>query len=125
MGQWEQKRGAERIRTRFETLYSANRRKGSGVLTNLSSLGALVDEATLVPKVEEQVRLHLLRDGGGEPVVVSGGVVRRSDAGFAVQFKEPSEAVRRLLEDLAGAPDPSESVSELWSPLGRRIRKRL
>ena len=108
MDQWEHERGAERIRTRFETLYSGNRREGSGVLTNLSSLGAMVDEATLFPQVGEQVRLHLLRDDGGEPVAVSGGVVRLTHAGFAVQFKEPSEAVRRLLEDLAGAADPSE-----------------
>ncbi len=108
MGQWEHDRGAERIRTRFETLYSGNRREGSGVLTNLSSLGAMVDEATLFPQVGEQVRLHLLRDDGGEPVAVSGGVVRRTDAGFAVQFKEPSEAIRGLLENLADPPSPSD-----------------
>ncbi len=110
MSESPNRRAAERIRTEFETLYSSKRREGSGVLSDLSLLGAMLEEATLLPNVGEQVRLHLFPGGGVAPLMVFGGVVRLTESGFAVQFKEPAEAIRHLLEDAAGVPNLPEDL---------------
>ena len=91
-----ERRGDVRTRVLFDTLYSAGRTEGEVTLTDVSSSGALVEGASEFPPIGTDVRLLVLPPGE-ETVELSGVVVRHTDSGFAIRFKQPSEEILRLL----------------------------
>ena len=66
-----------RIPTHFETLYSAGRREGAGVLADISYRGALVDGASLKPPIGSVIRLYVFLQPVS-PFELEGEVVRKS-----------------------------------------------
>jgi len=92
------KRRGSRIRTRFETAYSAGREEGTGILANISCSGALLMEASLQARLGSKVRVYVLLS---EPFEVTGKVVRHVEGGFAIEFADVSPELRRLIDDAA------------------------
>ena len=98
---------AIRIETRFETLYSAGREEGSGMLVNLSYSGALLESTSLSPKVGSDVRIHVFYQREA-PVEAIGRVVRHAGSGFAIEFAEPDPMVRKLVDAISPIVDAEE-----------------
>ena len=89
-----------RFRARFDTLCSAGRSEGVGVLTDLSYSGARLEETSLKPPVGSNVRLFVFVQPVS-PFELVGRVVRHSDTGFAIEYTVENEDVRRLVDDVA------------------------
>ena len=96
----ENRRGDGRIRTQFETLYSAGRTEGAGVLADISYSGALIAEASLRPEVGDKLRLYVFVQPVS-PFELIGSVVRVTEDGFAIEYELSDPAVRRLVDDAA------------------------
>ncbi len=107
---------AFRIETRFETLYSAGREEGSGVLVNISYSGALLESTSMCPKVGSDVRVHVFYQHEA-PVEAIGRVVRHTGSGFAIEFAELDPKIRDLVETLSPIVD-AEELSEAPAPEG-------
>jgi len=89
------KRRASRVRTRFETAYSAGREDGTGILINISYSGALLTETSLQPRIGSQVRAYVLLS---EPFDVVGKVTRHVKDGFAIEYAAVSPELSRLID---------------------------
>ncbi len=98
---------AFRIEARFETLYSAGREEGSGILVNISYSGALLESASLNPKLGSDIRIHVFYQREA-PVEAIGRVVRHAGSGFAVEFSESDPKVRNLVDVLTPLVDAEE-----------------
>ncbi len=85
-----------RIRTQFETLSAS----GTAVLTDISYSGALLGETSVRPDVGSQITLYVFLQPI-DPIELSGEVVRHTENGFAIEYKDVSKAVRRLVDDAA------------------------
>jgi hypothetical protein len=94
------KRRDPRFRTRFEALYSLGCEEGSGVLVDLSYSGALLENATVAPEPGTKVRLYVFVRPV-QPFELIGHVVRRTEAGFAVEIEVPDAEVQRLVDDVS------------------------
>ena len=90
-----------RARVLFGTIYSARRAEGEAILTNVSSAGALLEDASACPPVDTDVRLMV---EAAKTVQLVGVVVRHTGSGFAVRFKRHSEEIVTLLEELEDVP---------------------
>ena len=90
-----------RVTTRFESLISTGRTEGTGVLADISRAGALVEESTLKPEIGKPIRLYVFVQPVA-PFEVVGTVVRHTESGFAIEYGDLSDEVRRLVYD-AGA----------------------
>jgi len=84
----------------FECNYAASRRKGTGVLSDLSRFGAFIDDASEVPGRGDLVTLRF-EDYSESELVLYGWVTRHQSRGFAIEFDELEPEVLRLVEDLA------------------------
>ena len=103
------RRRSARIKTRFESLYSAGRYEGAGVLSEISFSGARVEGASLKPELGKELRIYVFVQPVC-PFEVIGRVVRHTEEGFAIEFDNLSDDVRRLIEDasaMVGLPDAS------------------
>ncbi len=96
----ENRRGDGRVRTQFETLYSAGRTEGAGVLADISYSGALIAEASLRPEVGDKLRLYVFVQPVS-PFELIGSVVRVTEDGFAIEYELSDPDVRRLVDDAA------------------------
>ena len=94
------KRRSPRTYACFETLVSSGRMEGSGVLCNVSSVGALVEEATAKPGIGSRVSLNVPLDDDLS-FETSGSVVRHTESGFAIEFEKAPTDLLQLLEDRA------------------------
>jgi len=94
----DQRRGL-RFRAEFETLYSADREEGAGVLSQISYSGALVEEVASKPKEGSALGLYVFLQPVS-PVHLVGEVVRHTDTGFAVHFPDPTDELRQLVDDI-------------------------
>ena len=74
----ENKRGEGRVRTQFETLYSAGRAEGAGILADISYSGALIAEASLRPDIGDKLRLYVFVQPVS-PFELIGNVVRHTE----------------------------------------------
>jgi hypothetical protein len=101
---------AFRIEARFETLYSAGREEGSGILVNISYSGALLESASLSPKLGSDIRIHVFYRREA-PIEAIGRVVRHAGNGFAVEFADPDPKVRDLVDALTPLVD-AEDLTE-------------
>lgn len=94
------RRVSGRVRTRFESLYSAGREEGAGVLADISYTGALVEEASLRPEMGKALRIYVFVQPV-QPFELRGTVVRHTDHGFAVRIEGDDPEVRRFVDDAA------------------------
>ncbi len=78
-------------------LYSAGRAEGEAILTNVSSAGALLEDASACLPVDTDIQLVL---EAAKTVQFVGVVVRHTGSGFAVRFKPHSDEILTLLEEL-------------------------
>ena len=94
------RRRAGRVPTQFESLYSAGRSEGTGVLTDISFTGAMIEGASLKPEIGKALRIYVFVQPVS-PFEIVGTVVRHSEQGFAIEYPSLSDEVRRLVEDAA------------------------
>ena len=96
----ENRRGEGRVRTQFETLYSAGRTEGAGIIADISYSGALIAEASLRPEIGDKLRLYVFVQPVS-PFELIGKVVRVTEDGFAIEYEISDPEVRRLVDDAA------------------------
>lgn len=94
------RRREARVKTAFETLYSAERVEGAGVLSDISYQGALLNEASGKPAVGAHVRLYVFVRPVA-PFELVGSVVRHTTNGFAIQFEKLDAETKSLVDDVA------------------------
>jgi len=100
MAQSGNRRRDGRVQTRFESLYSAGRSEGTGVLQDISYSGAMIVGASLKPEIGKQLRIYVFVQPVA-PFELVGTVVRHSDDGFAIEYDNVNDAVRRFVDDAA------------------------
>lgn len=105
-----QRRRETRVQTRFESLYSAGRSEGTGVLADISYTGALIVSASSSPDVGKQLRIYVFIQPVA-PFELVGTVVRHTEDGFAIKYSGQTKELKRFVDDIAamvGVPlDPS------------------
>jgi hypothetical protein len=95
-----EKRRHPRFRARFDSLLSAGRTEGAGVLVDISYSGARLEETTLQPEPGSKVRLYVFVQPVA-PFEILGEVVRSHASGFAIAYQVESPEVQRLVDDVA------------------------
>jgi len=106
-----EKRRASRVRTRFETPYSAGREEGTGILANISCSGALLTETSLQPRIGSQVRVYVLLS---EPFGVVGKVIRHVEYGFAIEYAAVSPKLSHLIDDATAIVGGASGVLQAY-----------
>ncbi len=102
---------------RTPVAYCGDDFEGGGSLVNISASGALIEPASL--PVAPGTRLDLIvpyfprTHVERRSVEIPAEVVRETDTGFAVLFKELGTEARRVLLELS-EPEVIELVDELW-----------
>ena len=99
-----ERRGSVRARTLFDAVFSGGHDEGEGTLADVSSSGALIEDASLSPPLDADVHLAVFVEPT-RVVEVTGVVTRRTGTGFAIRFKHCSSELALLLEQI----DDSES----------------
>ncbi len=99
------RRQNKRVQTQFESLYSAGRSEGTGILSNISYSGALIDSASLLPEVGKLLRIYVFVQPV-DPFEMVGTVVRHIENGFAIAYEAQSSELRQLVDDAAAMLDP-------------------
>ena len=94
------RRRAGRVSTQFESLYSAGRTEGTGVLADISFTGAMVEGASMKPEIGKPLRIYVFVQPVA-PFELVGTVVRHTENGFAIEYPDVSDEVRRFVEDAA------------------------
>jgi len=94
------KRNHPRFRTRFDTLCSSGSEEGAGTVTDISYLGARVEEASIRPAVGTKIRLYVFIQPVS-PVELQGYVIRHTEEGFAIEFAKLEPEIARLVDDVA------------------------
>ncbi len=94
-----ERRDSNRVVANFECLCTGFRRKGTGLVVDLSDSGALLEEASFVPVRGELVGLAI-KIAVGESGLLIGWVTRHTDKGFAVEFDESSPQTQRLVKQI-------------------------
>lgn len=89
-----------RVQTRFESLYSAGRTEGTGVLQDISYSGAMIVGASLKPELGKQLRIYVFVQPVA-PFELVGTVVRHTDDGFAIEYEGLSDEICRFVDDAA------------------------
>ena len=103
-------RRAPRIKVGLEVYYSSTREEGPAVLADVSSVGALLEQTQVRPRVGAKVGMTVFLPNGNERLQVDGQVIRHTEAGFAIEFERPSPHVYELLvEDAASVTSVEES----------------
>lgn len=95
-----------RVRTRFESLYSEGRSEGTGVLSDISYSGALIEGSTSRPEIGKALRIYVFVQPVA-PFELVGTVVRQTEHGFAIEYPTPSEEIRRFVDDAAAIVNTS------------------
>ncbi len=94
-----------RIRTQFETLSAS----GTAVLTDISYSGALLGETSTKPGVGSLITLYVFVQPV-DPIELAGEVVRHTENGFAIEYKDVNADVRRLVDDAAAVVRSPDKV---------------
>lgn len=95
------RRTSPRFRARFDALYSAGRREGSGVLTDISYTGAQLQKSSLLPELGSRVRIYVFVQPVA-PFELAGYVVRHTGDGFAIAYTLDDPEIRQLVDDVSG-----------------------
>ncbi len=94
-----------RIRTQFETLSAS----GTAVLTDISYSGALLGETSVLPDVGSEITIYVFLQPV-DPIELTGNVVRHTENGFAIEYKDVNADVRRLVDDAAAVVRSPDKV---------------
>jgi hypothetical protein len=94
------RRRTPRFKARFDALFGAGAREGTGTLTEISYSGALIDQASELPEVGAQVRLYVFVKPVA-PFEIVGHVARHTETGFALQYELFDVDVQRLVDDVS------------------------
>ncbi len=92
-----QRRVQQRYELRIPVDYQSSGREGKGLLWNISSSGARIEQASVSMQLGTEVRLTLAFFPGAAPVALLGEVVRETESGFAVRFLDLGQRVQKLL----------------------------
>lgn len=95
-----EKRKEPRFRTRFDALYSTGPREGAAVLVDLSYSGARLDNVSLVPDLDTEVKLYVFVQPIS-PFEIVGRVTRTTERGFAIRYEIDDVELRRLVDDVS------------------------
>ncbi len=90
-------RKKRRVGVRFRTRFEGRRIVGTGVVTNISESGALIEEADPLLVSGGRIRLRFSFYDDSLPIEVGAVVVRPTDSGFAVRFSGMDARLRALL----------------------------
>lgn len=96
----ENRRREGRVPTRFESLYSAGRLEGAGVLADISYHGAQIENASIQPELGKELRIYVFVQPVC-PFELRGSVVRHTPNGFAIEYETSDPEIRRLVDDAA------------------------
>ena len=99
-----------RITTQFESLYSAGRAEGTGMLADISYSGAMIEGASLKPEIGKPLRIYVFVQPVA-PFELVGTVVRHTENGFAIEYPTLDEEVRRFVDDAAAIVNVRDSTS--------------
>ncbi len=100
----EQRHGF-RVSIRLEVIGTSGRFEVDGVLTNISSSDALIEETSMQPEISTHCVLHVYLNPPGDfkavsPFKLTGNVVRHSSTGFAIEFENTFDPdVCRMVDD--------------------------
>ncbi len=104
----DERRVAPRYRLSIPAWYSSNAFTGTGLVDNVSTSGALIDDATrsLTRGTALQIRLLALRTvlrlDCPDSLKLDAEVVRRTDTGFGVCFVGDTHEVAQILDRMPG-----------------------
>lgn len=96
-----ERRSSPRFRTRFDSLLSAGREEGAGMLADLSYSGALLEDTSIRPELGTRIRIYVFIQPVA-PFQLLGEVVRHTDKGFAIAYTLDDPGIRQLVDDVAG-----------------------
>ena len=99
-----EQRRETRVQTRFESLYSAGRTEGTGILADVSYTGALILNASSSPEIGKQLRIYVFIQPVA-PFELVGTVVRHTEGGFAIEYSGQSDELKRFVDDVAAMVD--------------------
>ena len=85
-----------RVRTQFETLGNA----GTAILQDISYSGAQLGETSTLPEIGSEITLYVFLQPIN-PIELGGTVVRHTENGFAIEYKDVNPEIRRLVDDAA------------------------
>lgn len=106
------RRGAERVARPSSVFFSAGRIEGSGILADLSSTGARIEEVSARLRPGTPVAMTLELHGEGFTFEVKGRVARETESGFAVEFQlDPDPSVEALMRWILARPGRLRAVS--------------
>lgn len=88
---------ARRIAVGFRVHFSGKQTQGTGVVHNISTTGALVEEASALLLAGGELRLTFSFFPDSLPVEVKAKIARETARGFGVRFVEMTPRVRELL----------------------------
>ncbi len=95
----KEQRDSDRVVANFECLCSGFRRKGRGLLVDISDSGALVEEVSFLPVRGELIGLAIEIPVVGSRLLI-GWVARHTDKGFAIEFDESSPDTKQLAKEI-------------------------
>ena len=104
-----ERRDSDRVVANFECMCTGFKRKGTGLVTDISDSGALLEETSFVPVRGELVGLAI-QIAAGESGLLIGWVTRHTKTGFAIEFDESSPHTKRLIQEI-GAIVPVDAKS--------------
>ncbi len=96
-GKKAETRAELRTKLGLDVLCSAGREDGPAILKDISTLGALLEPASIRPAVGASVTIWLQAEPDEEPYALVTEVVRHTPGGFAVEFRVPYSVVYRFI----------------------------
>ncbi len=93
-----ERREPQRYQLRIPVDYESSGRQGKGLLWDISTSGARVEQASLSVEPGTEITLMLAFFPGATPVSLPGEIVRQTESGFALKFLPLEGRVRLLLK---------------------------
>jgi hypothetical protein len=94
-----ERRDSDRVVANFECMCTGYKRKGSGLVTDISNTGAMLEETSFIPVRGELVGLAIQLTAGESSLLI-GWVTRHTKTGFAIEFDESSPHTKRMIEEI-------------------------
>ncbi len=115
-----------RVPVRFSVKFSSKYCNGSGMVQNISSSGALIEDAEPPLLAGGEVKLEFSLFADSLPIKIKARVVRETEEGFAVQFQKADPRTRQILRaaikkalSRANQGLDTEEASALLSPANK------